>query len=45
MDWEGSPDKFALSYPYILAFEPDFIEVRHVHSVSLPFYFSKLFCY
>jgi RHO1 GDP-GTP exchange protein 1/2 len=28
--WEGSPTAFALSYPYILAFEPSFIEVRHI---------------
>lgn len=34
IDWEGTPDSFALSYPYILAFEPDFIEVRHVQTVS-----------
>lgn len=34
IDWEGAPDSFALSYPYILAFEPDFIEVRNVHTVS-----------
>ncbi|KAI7901263.1 CNH domain-containing protein [Cokeromyces recurvatus] len=33
--WEGIPDSFALFYPYILAFEPDFIEVRHVHSGEL----------
>lgn len=35
IDWEGAPDSFALSYPYILAFEPDFIEIRNVHTVSL----------
>lgn len=34
IDWEGAPDSFALSYPYVLAFEPDFIEVRNVHTVS-----------
>jgi hypothetical protein len=34
IDWEGAPDSFALSYPYILAFEPDFIEVRNAHTVS-----------
>jgi hypothetical protein len=32
--WEGAPDSFALSYPYVLAFEPDFIEIRNVHTVS-----------
>ncbi|EEB08547.1 Rho1 guanine nucleotide exchange factor 1 [Schizosaccharomyces japonicus yFS275] len=33
--WEGCPQKFALSYPYILAFEPSFIEVRHVETAKL----------
>ncbi|KZP01607.1 CNH-domain-containing protein [Calocera viscosa TUFC12733] len=28
--WEGIPSAFALHYPYVLAFEPTFIEVRHV---------------
>ncbi|KAG1555603.1 hypothetical protein G6F49_007012 [Rhizopus delemar] len=35
IDWEGAPDSFALSYPYLLAFEPDFIEVRHVYTGNL----------
>ncbi|RCI05139.1 RHO1 GDP-GTP exchange protein 2 [Rhizopus stolonifer] len=35
IDWEGAPDSFALSYPYILAFEPEFIEVRNVHTGEL----------
>jgi hypothetical protein len=30
--WEGQPTSFALSYPYILAFEPSFIEIRHVET-------------
>ncbi|KAJ2903373.1 hypothetical protein MKZ38_010038 [Zalerion maritima] len=30
LDWEGSPTNFALSYPWILAFEPNFIELRHI---------------
>ncbi|EPX70968.1 RhoGEF for Rho1 [Schizosaccharomyces octosporus yFS286] len=33
--WEGTPQNFALSYPYILAFEPSFIEVRHVETSEL----------
>ena len=32
INWEGQPQSFALSYPYILAFEPSFIEIRHVES-------------
>ena len=33
--WEGNPVAFALSYPYILAFEPSFIEIRNVESSVL----------
>ncbi|KAK9466971.1 CNH domain-containing protein [Lipomyces arxii] len=33
--WEGLPQSFALSYPYIMAFEPSFIEIRHVESGAL----------
>lgn len=33
--WEGSPTSFALQYPYVIAFEPAFIEVRHVESGHL----------
>ncbi|KAI9879625.1 MAG: RHO1 GDP-GTP exchange protein 2 [Pleopsidium flavum] len=33
--WEGQPQSFALSYPYILAFEPSFIEIRHVETSAL----------
>jgi hypothetical protein len=32
IDWEGSPHSFALSYPWILAFEPNFIELRNIES-------------
>ncbi|KAI9247315.1 CNH domain-containing protein [Sporodiniella umbellata] len=35
IDWEGTPDSFALSYPYLLAFEPGFIEVRNVNTGNL----------
>lgn len=30
--WEGNPTSFALHHPYVLAFEPSFIEVRHVET-------------
>lgn len=33
--WEGTPSAFALHYPYVLAFEPSFIEVRHVETGNL----------
>jgi hypothetical protein len=33
--WEGTPQAFALNYPYILAFEPSFIEIRHVETRTL----------
>jgi hypothetical protein len=32
--WEGHPTAFAFHYPYILAFDPCFIEVRHMNTVS-----------
>ncbi|KAH8660770.1 CNH domain-containing protein [Tricladium varicosporioides] len=30
IDWEGQPQSFALSYPWILAFEMNFIEIRNI---------------
>ncbi|KAE8254194.1 hypothetical protein A4X13_0g3505 [Tilletia indica] len=33
--WEGFPTSFALHMPYILAFEPKFVEVRHVDTGAL----------
>jgi len=33
--WEGQPMAFALSPPYILAFEPSFVEIRHVDTGNL----------
>ncbi|KAH3664177.1 hypothetical protein OGAPHI_004891 [Ogataea philodendri] len=33
--WEGVPHAFALWYPYLLAFENGFIEIRHVESGEL----------
>ncbi|KAF1958054.1 CNH-domain-containing protein [Byssothecium circinans] len=33
--WEGTPQAFAIFHPYILAFEPSFIEIRHMESGGL----------
>ncbi|KAH8116525.1 CNH-domain-containing protein [Phellopilus nigrolimitatus] len=33
--WEGHPRSFALHFPYVLAFEPTFVEVRHVETGAL----------
>ncbi|KAJ1306998.1 hypothetical protein OPQ81_007978 [Rhizoctonia solani] len=33
--WEGSPTSFALHYPYVMAFDPTFIEIRHVEDGAL----------
>ncbi|KAK9470761.1 CNH domain-containing protein [Dipodascopsis tothii] len=33
--WEGLPQSFALCYPYLLAFEPSFVEIRHVDTGAL----------
>ena len=35
IDWEGRPNCFALSHPYLLAFEPGFIEIRHLETSNL----------
>jgi len=35
IQWEGTPQAFALNYPYILAFEPNFIEIRHLETSEL----------
>ncbi|EFW99050.1 Rho guanyl nucleotide exchange factor [Grosmannia clavigera kw1407] len=35
IDWEGNPQSFALSYPWILAFEPNFIELRHIETKAV----------
>ncbi|KAI6250676.1 Rho1 guanine nucleotide exchange factor 1 [Erysiphe necator] len=35
IDWEGLPQSFALSYPWILAFEPNFIELRNIDTNSV----------
>ena len=34
MHWEGHPTLFAFKYPYVVAFDPSFIEVRHMNTVS-----------
>ncbi|KAI0251796.1 RhoGEF Rgf2 [Lactifluus subvellereus] len=33
--WEGSPTSFAFQYPYVLAFEPTFVEIRNVETGSM----------
>ncbi|KAG8900412.1 RHO1 GDP-GTP exchange protein 2 [Tulasnella sp. 408] len=33
--WEGSPTSFALHYPFVLAFEPTFIEIRKIDTGQL----------
>lgn len=33
--WEGRPQTFALSHPYLLAFEPSFIEIRNLETSAL----------
>jgi len=35
LDWEGTPQAFALNLPWILAFEPNFIELRHIDNLSV----------
>ncbi|SCU88738.1 LADA_0E11826g1_1 [Lachancea dasiensis] len=33
--WEGEPQKFTIWYPYILAFDPNFIEIRKIDTGEL----------
>ncbi|THH00609.1 hypothetical protein EW026_g1971 [Hermanssonia centrifuga] len=33
--WEGVPTGFALQFPYVLAFEPTFVEIRHVQTGAM----------
>ncbi|KAG2229535.1 hypothetical protein INT48_006926, partial [Thamnidium elegans] len=33
--WEGHPTSFAFHYPYILAFDSSFIEIRHINTGDL----------
>ncbi|OZJ04399.1 hypothetical protein BZG36_02414 [Bifiguratus adelaidae] len=33
--WEGSPDSIAFCYPYVMALEPQLIEIRHVETGNL----------
>ncbi|KAF2104651.1 CNH-domain-containing protein [Rhizodiscina lignyota] len=33
--WEGNPQAFAIFNPYILAFEPSFVEIRHMETGML----------
>ncbi|KAI1316398.1 RHO1 GDP-GTP exchange protein 2 [Mortierella claussenii] len=32
IEWEGRPESFAVSYPYVIAFESGLIEVRHIET-------------
>ncbi|ETW79216.1 hypothetical protein HETIRDRAFT_478624 [Heterobasidion irregulare TC 32-1] len=33
--WEGAPTRFALQYPFVLAFEPTFVEIRNVETGAM----------
>ncbi|PKK48841.1 hypothetical protein CI102_6327 [Trichoderma harzianum] len=35
LDWNGSPQRFALSYPWIFAFESKFIELRNIETGAI----------
>lgn len=35
IEWEGTPESFAFSYPFIMAFDSCFIEIRNVITVSI----------
>lgn len=42
INWEGHPTAFAFEYPYILAFDSSFIEIRHIDTVRCSFYYTWL---
>ncbi|KAI9319719.1 hypothetical protein BX666DRAFT_1853445 [Dichotomocladium elegans] len=33
IEWEGHPEAYGFCYPYLIAFEPNFIEIREIHKV------------
>lgn len=35
IEWEGRPESFAVAYPYVMAFENTFIEIRHIETGAL----------
>lgn len=35
IEWKGMPESFIFSYPYLLAFEPNFIEIRDIFTGEL----------
>ncbi|CAG8565035.1 14164_t:CDS:10 [Ambispora leptoticha] len=35
VEWEGKPTAVAMQYPYVIGFDPQFIEVRHVQTGEL----------
>jgi len=35
IEWEGRPESFAMAYPYIVAFESELIEIRHIETGAL----------
>jgi hypothetical protein len=39
IEWESNPVSVAFSYPYVVAFDPKFIEIRHVDTVCIIFQF------
>jgi hypothetical protein len=34
IEWEGHPTAFAFRYPYLVAFDTSFIEIRNIDTVS-----------
>lgn len=41
IDWDGTPQSFALSYPWILAFEPNFIQMCDIEGDTVHMVLSK----
>jgi hypothetical protein len=43
ISWDGNPTAFAFRFPYVVAFNSNFIEIRHMDTVSFPFSFFYFF--
>jgi hypothetical protein len=33
--WSGNPTFFSFSYPYVIAYDPSFVEIRHIETGHL----------
>ena len=41
IEWHGTPRSVAFCYPYVIGFDPNFIEIRHAETVSTVMCYCK----